>query len=338
MPTANPGEMSVRRSAGSTATGRERARAAATPAGSARARRTSAAAATPPESEREGLVVILSGLSGAGKSQASKLFEDLGFACIDNLPTDLLDGFIALRSANPDRFRDVALVLDIRGGDPAPAIARARSALGEHGPEPVVIYLEASDAVIVSRFAETRHRHPLPSRAGVQASIAEERERLRATRDLANHVLDTSGLSIGQLKERLLGLVPRYPVDAALQIEIITFGFKFGIPLEADLVFDVRFLNNPYWIPDLKPLSGLHASVRDFVLSQPRARRFLELVQELLELTVPAFRAEGKSRLIVALGCTGGYHRSIALAEELAERLNGRDETTVSIFHRELER
>ena len=118
----------------------------------------------------------------------------------------------------------------------------------------------------------------------------------------------------------------------------MTFGFKFGVPLEADLVFDVRFLNNPYWVPDLKPLSGLHASVRDFVLGQPRALRFLELVQELLELTVPAFRAEGKSRLIVALGCTGGYHRSIALAEELAERLKERDETTVSVFHRELER
>ncbi len=207
-----------------------------------------------------------------------------------------------------------------------------------HGSEPIVIYLEASDAVIVSRFAETRHRHPLPSRAGVQASIAEERERLRATRELADHVLDTSGLSIGQLKERLFGLVPMQSVDAVLQIEIVTFGFKFGVPLEADLVFDVRFLNNPYWVPDLKPLSGLQAPVRDFVLSQPRARRFLELVQELLELTVPAYRAEGKSRLIVALGCTGGYHRSIALAEELAERLKERDETSVSVFHRELER
>lgn len=288
--------------------------------------------------DRTGQVVILSGLSGAGKSQASKLFEDLGFACIDNLPTDLLDGFIALRAANPERFRDVALVLDIRGGDPAPAIERARVALAGHGADPVVIFLEASDVVIVSRFAETRHRHPLLSRAGVQASIAEERERLRATRELADHVVDTSGLSIGQLKERLFRLVPSRSAEDALQIEIVTFGFKFGVPLEADLVFDVRFLNNPYWVPDLKPLSGLQAPVREFVLGQPRARRFLELVQELLDLTVPAFRAEGKGRLVVALGCTGGYHRSIALAEELAERLKGRDGTSVSVFHRELER
>lgn len=286
----------------------------------------------------EGRVVILSGLSGAGKSQASKLFEDLGYACIDNLPTDLLDAFIDLRAADPDRFRDVALVLDIRGGDPAPAIARAREVLERAGRAPIVIFLEASDAAIVSRFAETRHRHPLSLRNGVQASIAEERERLGATRELADHLVDTTGLSIGQLKERLLALVPAPPDGAGLQVEIVTFGFKFGIPLEADLVFDVRFLNNPYWVPDLKERSGLDASVREYVLGQPRARRFLELVGELLELTIPAFRAEGKSRLVVALGCTGGYHRSIALAEELAERLKQRDETDVGVFHRELER
>ncbi len=335
--TANPGEMRVPRSVGSTATRRADRPDAQSARGSARRRSRAGAAAEQPEA-RAGHVVILSGLSGAGKSQASKLFEDLGFACIDNLPTDLLDGFIALRAANPERFRDVALVLDIRGGDPAPAIQRARAALAERGAEPVVIFLEASDAVIVSRFAETRHRHPLLSRAGVQASITEERDRLRATRELADHVVDTSGLSIGQLKERLFRLVPSRSADDALQIEIVTFGFKFGVPLEADLVFDVRFLNNPYWVPDLKPLSGLQAPVRDFVLGQPRARRFLELVQELLDLTVPAFRAEGKAHLVVALGCTGGYHRSIALAEELAERLNGREGTSVSVFHRELER
>jgi len=326
----------VPRSAESRAT-RRAERPAAPPGQPVRERPRTGSTAVPPE-EPAGQVVILSGLSGAGKSQATKLFEDLGFACIDNLPTDLLDGFIELRAANPERFRDVALVLDIRGGDPAPSIERARAALAQHGAEPIVIFLEASDAVIVSRFAETRHRHPLLSRAGVQASIAEERERLRATRVLADHVVDTSGLSIGQLKERLFRLVPTRSAADVLQIEIVTFGFKFGVPLEADLVFDVRFLNNPYWVPDLKPLSGLQAPVREFVLGQPRAHRFLELVEELLDLTVPAFRAEGKAHLVVALGCTGGYHRSIALAEELAGRLKGRDGTSVSVFHRELER
>ncbi len=190
------------------------------------------------------------------------------------------------------------------------------------------------------RFSETRHRHPLQAtRSGVQASIAEERRRLERTRELADHVVDTSGLSIGQLKERLFTVVPREDgQEAALRIDVITFGFKYGIPIEADLVFDVRFLTNPFWEPELKPLSGLEERVRDFVMRQPAAGRFLELVAELLELTVPAYRAEGKEQLRIALGCTGGYHRSIALAEELARRLEEIPQISVAVFHRELER
>ncbi|MDQ3690547.1 MAG: RNase adapter RapZ [Chloroflexota bacterium] len=284
-------------------------------------------------------LLVISGLSGAGKSQASKLFEDLGYSCVDNLPPALLDDYLALRHAEPVRYRQSALVLDIRSGDPAPAIERAAAALASQGSKLELIYLEASDASLVSRFSETRHRHPLQAtRSGVQASIAEERRRLARTRDLANHVIDTSGLSIGQLKERLFAVVPRAARSNELRIDIVTFGFKYGIPLEADLVFDVRFLTNPYWNPQLKPLSGLEEPVRDFVLGQPAARRFLELVTELLELTVPAYRAEGKEQLRVALGCTGGYHRSIALAEELGRRLAEMADASVAVFHRELER
>ena len=285
-----------------------------------------------------GNVVVISGLSGAGKSQASKLFEDLGYYCVDNLPPVLLERFLALRDTDPERYRDAALVLDIRAGDPAPAIEHARESLAARGVPMQVLFLEANDANLVSRFSETRHRHPLQSRSGVQAGINEERGRLARTRELADHVVDTSGCSIGQLKERLFGLVPRDGASDALQIDILTFGFKFGIPLEADLVFDVRFLTNPYYVADLKPLSGLQGPVRDFVLRQPSAGRFLDLVVELLELTVPAYRSEGKSRLTVALGCTGGYHRSIALAEELADRLRDAGEGSVALFHRELER
>jgi UPF0042 nucleotide-binding protein len=283
-------------------------------------------------------VVVITGLSGAGKSQASKLFEDLGYVAVDNLPPELLDGFLALRDAEPDRYRQASLILDIRAGDPTPAIQRARAALAERGVRLQVIYLDAGDVTLVSRFSETRHRHPLQSRAGVQAGIAEERRRLAATRDLADHVIDTSDLSIPQLKERLFAVVPRDGALDAIQIDIVTFGFKYGIPLEADLVFDARFLTNPYYVPDLKPLSGLQPPVREFVLNQPTATRFLDLVAELLTLTVPAYRAEGKGRLTVALGCTGGHHRSIALAEELAARLRPLDDATVNIFHRELER
>jgi UPF0042 nucleotide-binding protein len=172
----------------------------------------------------------------------------------------------------------------------------------------------------------------------VQEGIHEERRRLAPTRELADHVIDTSGYSIGQLKERLFGFVPRDGVVGELLVDIITFGFKYGIPLEADLVFDVRFLTNPYYVPDLKSLSGLQPPVRRYVMRQPAAKRFVDLVVELLELTMPAYRAEGKARLTVALGCTGGYHRSIALAEELAARLRSVEQASVAVFHRELER
>ncbi len=286
----------------------------------------------------DGHVVVISGLSGAGKSQASKLFEDLGYYCVDNLPPDLLDRFLALRDTDPERYRNVALVLDIRAGDPAPAIEAARAALDSRGVPLQVIYLEASDAILVSRFSETRHRHPLQTRSGVQAGILLERGRLARARELADQVIDTSNLSIGQLKERLFRHVPRDSAVDELQIDILTFGFKFGIPIEADLVFDVRFLTNPYYVPDLKSLSGLQTPVRDYVLGQPAAGRFIDLVVELLQLTVPAYRSEGKMRLMVALGCTGGYHRSIALAEELAERLRALGGVSVAVFHRELER
>ena len=283
--------------------------------------------------------LVISGLSGAGKSQASKLFEDLGYSCVDNLPPVLLDHFLALRRLEPERYRRSALVLDIRAGDPAPAIARAAEALEGEGSQLELIFLEASDASLVSRFSETRHRHPLEAaRSGIQASIAEERRLLARTRELADHVVDTTGLSIGQLKDRLFALVPRETRTDDLRVDIVTFGFKYGIPLEADLVFDVRFLTNPYWEPELKPLSGLEEPVRDFVLGQPAARKFLDIVADLLELTAPAYRAEGKEQLRVALGCTGGYHRSIALAEALAERIGGLEGVQVRVFHRELGR
>jgi RNase adapter protein RapZ len=303
------------------------------------ARRSRGTATPRPEPASPDHLLVISGLSGAGKSQASKLYEDLGYSVVDNLPPALLDDFLALRREQPERYRRAALVLDIRSGDPAPAIDRAAAALADDGSRLEIIFLEASDASLVSRFSETRHRHPLQeSRSGVQASIAEERRRLAKTRDMAHHVIDTSGLSIGQLKDRLFALVPREKETDGLSIDIVTVGFKYGIPLEADLVFDVRFLTNPYWNPDLKPLSGLEDKVRDFVLTQPAANRFLELVTELLELTAPAYRAEGKEHLRIALGCTGGYHRSIALAEDLARRLREMPDASVTVFHRELER
>lgn len=320
------------------------ARAAASTAkkGEATGRRPSGArrAAPAPRTAGRGHVLIISGLSGSGKSQASKLLEDRGYYCVDNLPPELLDELLELRRSDPRRYRRLALVLDIRGGDPAPAIQRATEQLTGEGVPLRVIFLEADVASLVSRFSETRHRHPLQGhRASVQDGIGEERRRLGPTRRMAHHVLDTSRLSIGQLKVQLLGLLPDHaPGTVPLRIDVLTFGFKYGVPLEVDLLFDVRFLTNPYWEPDLKPLSGLHEPVRDYVLRQPAAGRFLELVIELLQLTAPAYRAEGKEQLRIALGCTGGYHRSIVLAEELGRRLGTVADTTVTVNHRELGR
>ena len=303
------------------------------------ASRRRGAARTRPEPAAGDHLLVISGLSGAGKSQASKLYEDLGYSVIDNLPPALLDDFLALRRDQPDRYRRAALVLDIRAGDPAPAIERAGASLAADGQRLEVVYLEASDASLVSRFSETRHRHPLQaSRSGVQASIAEERRRLQKTRDMADHVIDTSGLSIGQLKDRLFAFVPREAETTGLQIDIVTFGFKYGIPLEADLVFDVRFMQNPYYVEGLRQLSGLTDAVREYVLGQPVATEFLRYLRQFLTFALPAYVGEGKTRLTIALGCTGGYHRSIALTEELATWLREQDFGPVAVFHRELDR
>lgn len=311
-----------------------------TASGSRARRAASRKAAGAPHAERElpDHVVIITGLSGAGKTQASKLFEDIGYYCVDNLPPALLGDFLELRRAEPQRYRRAALVVDIRAGDPAPAIEVALAALRDGGVPAQVIYLEADPAALVARFSETRHRHPIASDGGVQASIAEEQRRLAHARVLASAVVDTTGLSIGQLRERLLAVLGDGVGRTALTIDFVTFGFKFGLPLDADLVFDVRFLTNPHYVPDLRPLSGLEPPVREYVLGQPPAERFLQLVEEVIELTRPAYLAEGKARLTVALGCTGGYHRSIALAEELAARLERSGRGPVSVFHRELER
>ncbi len=283
-------------------------------------------------------VVILSGLSGAGKTAATKLFEDLGYTCVDNLPGELLPELAELVAGDPERFARVAIVLDVRAGDAPLAFAAMRGALEGHGIEPRVIFLEARDEVLIRRFSETRHRHPLGDQRGIASSIAEERRLLDPVRDEADVVLDTSDLSLRQLRERLFAQLGDESGPDRLAVQLISFGFKFGVPLEADLVFDVRFMHNPYYVEELRQLSGLTEVVRTFVLDQPVAGRFLAFLEEFLDFAVPAYISEGKTRLTIAIGCTGGYHRSIVVAEELAAWLRERDFGPVSVFHRELDR
>jgi UPF0042 nucleotide-binding protein len=286
----------------------------------------------------EPAVVIVSGLSGGGKTAAAKLFEDLGYTVVDNLPGELLPDLAELVSADRRRFARVAIVLDVRAGDATLALAAMRGALEGRGIRPRVVFLEASDDVLIRRFSETRHRHPLDDERGIASSIAEERRRLDAVRSDADVVLDTSDLSLRQLRERLFAALATDVRADQLAFQLISFGFKHGVPLESDLVFDVRFMQNPYYVADLRPLSGLTDEVRSFVLHQPVAARFLAFLQDFLAFAIPAYIAEGKTRLTIGIGCTGGYHRSIVIAEEVAAWLRGQDFGPVAVFHRELDR
>lgn len=283
-------------------------------------------------------VVIVSGLSGAGKTAAAKLFEDLGYTVVDNLPGELLPDLAELVSDDTERFDKVAIVLDVRAGDAALALGAMRGALEGRGIRPQVFFLEARDEVLIRRFSETRHRHPLADQRGIASSIVEERRRLDPVRSEADVVIDTSDLSLRELRERIFTRIGDAPAADRLAIQLISFGFKYGVPLEADLVFDVRFMQNPYYIEELRQLSGLTEAVRDYVLGQPIAQEFLRYLKEFLKFALPAYVGEGKTRLTIALGCTGGYHRSIALSEALAVWLREQDFGPVAVFHRELER
>ena len=283
-------------------------------------------------------VVVVTGLSGGGKTAAAKLFEDLGYIVVDNLPGELLSELADLVVTDPERFRRTAIVLDARAGDVPLAFGAMRGALEGRGLRPVIIFLEARDDVLIRRFSETRHRHPLADERGIAASIELERALLESVRDEADVVLDTSDLSLRELRERIFARLGDVQGSDRLSIQLIAFGFKFGVPLEADIVLDVRFMTNPHYIERLRPQNGLTDDVREYVLGQPIAAAFLGRLQDLLDLLVPAYVEEGKTRLTIAIGCTGGFHRSVVMAEEMATWLRERDFGPVSVFHRELER
>jgi UPF0042 nucleotide-binding protein len=284
-------------------------------------------------------VAIITGLSGAGKTAASKIFEDLGYTVVDNVPAELLRDLAELVASDPVRYDRVAVVLDVRAGDAPMALGAALGALHGRGIEPQIVFLEASDEVLVRRYSETRHRHPLDDQNdGIENAIARERIMLDEIRDLAQTTIDTSGLAFKQLRERIVAALGAQPGPEQLSLQVISFGFKFGVPLESDLVFDVRFMENPFYRPELREQSGETEAVREFVLEQPITRDFLAHLDGFFATVIPAYLAEGKTRLTIAIGCTGGFHRSVAIGDALAEQLRGLHLGPVTVWHRELER
>jgi UPF0042 nucleotide-binding protein len=266
-------------------------------------------------------LLIVSGLSGAGKSQALRCLEDVGYFCVDNLLPALIAPFAELVR---EQFPRVALVVDSRGGSFLNDLSGSLHNLRERGIAYQIVFLEASNAVLVQRFSETRRRHPLMSSsdAPLLESIAVERQILAEMRTMADVIIDTSILKASELKQQILSsLVDADIVESRLQISVISFGFRYGVPLDADLVFDVRFLPNPHYDLALRPHTGMDAPVRDYVLNKEVTHGFLLQLEGFLRYLLPHYHAEGKTSLTIAIGCTGGRHRSVAISHELAERL-----------------
>jgi UPF0042 nucleotide-binding protein len=290
----------------------------------------------PPDSGRGGLTdyALITGMSGAGRSTAAAALEDAGWYVIDNMPPSLLTevaDVVGRPGAGQER---VALVIG-RGGGQIEQALPAIEALRAGGHRVRVVYLDAPQDILVRRFEGTRRRHPIAG-ANVEEAIADERRRLEPLRDRADVVVDTGQLNVNQLRGRVLELFADQS-DTAMCTSVMSFGYKHGVPLDADLVFDGRFLPNPHWVESLQKLSGLDQPVRDFVLAQEATGPFLDRVVDLVSSLLPAYRAEGKSYLTIAMGCTGGRHRSVVLAEELARRLKDSG-TAPSVFHRDVDR
>ena len=281
-------------------------------------------------------VTLITGLSGAGKSEAVATFEDAGYFCIDNLPPQMLPNVVQLFALEGSRANRVALVLDARGRTYFEELGHALEYLRESEISFRLLYLEATDEALVARYQATRRPHPLS--LDLAEGIELERCLLASLRAQADVIIDTTGLSPWDLRRRLEETLLADRLSDQLLVSVESFGYRYGLPDAADMVLDVRFLPNPHWVAELRPCSGLEPPVRDYVLGQEQAEVFLERVVELVRFMAPGFLAEQKRRLVLALGCTGGHHRSVALAEELARRLKEDPGLVVNLRHRDVDR
>ena len=282
-------------------------------------------------------LVIVTGMSGAGKSTALKMLEDIGYFCVDNLPVPLIPKFAELLAVPGTEMNKAALGVDIRSGQSFQELANVLKVLDEGGCQYEILYLESSDDVLVKRYKETRRFHPLAGSDGrVEDGLKRERELLGFLKKKADYLVDTSHMLTRELKAELNKIFVRNKEYKNLYITVLSFGFKYGIPNDADLVFDVRFLPNPYYIEELRPMSGNDQPVRDYVMNNDTAKQFLTKLTDMVEFLIPNYISEGKTQLVIGIGCTGGKHRSVTLANELYEALKKTDSYGVLIEHRDI--
>ncbi|BBB91756.1 MAG TPA: RNase adapter RapZ [Methylomusa anaerophila] len=280
-------------------------------------------------------LVIVTGMSGAGKSQVVRAMEDLGYFCVDNLPPMLIPKFAELCAQSGGKVSKIALVVDIRGGEFFDTLIQVLEDMEKQGYLYEILFLEAADATLIRRYKETRRRHPMAPHGRISEGIMRERDRLEHIRGRATHIIDTSGLSTTELKGKIIALFAEDREHERMTITVVSFGFKYGIPLDADMVLDVRFLPNPFYVESLRRHSGKEPQVGDYIWKWPVTQQFMEKLSGLVDFLVPHYVKEGKSQLIIAIGCTGGLHRSVFVAEKIHESLKGKGYKT-NVEHRDI--
>lgn len=283
-------------------------------------------------------IVIVTGISGAGKSTALKMLEDVGYFCVDNLPVPLLPKFMEMLILPGSEYTKVALGIDIRSSQKFVQLQETLEKLREKGVKFEILFLDASDQALIKRYKETRRSHPLAGEGRVDKGIDEERRRLVFLKQQADYILDTSQMLTRELRAEIHKIFVENKNYKNLYVTILSFGFKYGIPGDADLVFDVRFLPNPYYITELRPMSGNDAPVRDYVMNSETARIFLDKLTDMVQFLIPNYVAEGKNQLVIAIGCTGGKHRSVTLANALYYALEQEEGYGLKIEHRDIEK
>lgn len=283
-------------------------------------------------------LVIITGMSGAGKTIAVQSLEDLGFFCVDNLPPVLIPKFAELIEQSQGRIAKVALVIDLRGREFFTALSESLNYIREHYTiHYEILFLDSTDSVLVQRYKESRRRHPLSPEGMLLDGIHLERKLLEDLKGWATQVIDTSSLKPAALKEKIIGRFTNLDKNN-ISINVTSFGFKYGVPIDADLIFDVRFLPNPHYIEQLRPKTGVEPEVYDYVMKWPETQTFLTKLLDMLQYLIPLYHKEGKSQVVIGIGCTGGKHRSVALAEYLGRRLGSSDTEMVRVSHRDSER